>query len=239
MLSTNTIYSGASTLGAPLLFGMHRFYQKTPQAQRFFLFKIGVLCLGLPLCVGFIFYWLSPYFLPLFFVLFMVSISVFAPFFDVPSLYKQGKLRYLSPLLLVEPLQAHRLKLHNGTLFDYFFTLKPSDSATARTRYVLQQQLKGLLLILDTYPPQTRIEATSVLLPLHTLRALGFQELPPHNLDRLLLYFNAPNLIVTRSFLKKKWAPPSFRTIARVEISLATLHTQRPRLEALLQRLTQ
>ena len=49
---------------------------------------------------------------------FPLVISIIAPFFDIPSLKKSGKLIYHSPLFLTERKKNGVIKIHGGTLFD-------------------------------------------------------------------------------------------------------------------------
>ena len=70
--------------------------------------------------------------------------SIIAPFYDVPGLIENGKLKYYSLFLLAEQEKDGLVKIHGGTLFDYYFTFKKEMTSQESTKLVLLEYLKGL-----------------------------------------------------------------------------------------------
>jgi len=52
---------------------------------------------------------------------------------------------YYSPLFLSEKPKNGRIKIHGGTLFDYYFVIDRKWNGKQRTNFIIQQYLEGLL----------------------------------------------------------------------------------------------
>ena len=113
---------------------IHAFYSLTPNQQRLFQLKLAGLFIVFNLLVGFGLYWLGFWMLIPLVVGF--SLSVFAPFVDVPGGVKAGSLIYYSPLLIGEKVKNQRLVLHGGSLFDYYFVLDRTANAQQRRKSI-------------------------------------------------------------------------------------------------------
>ncbi|MFN2262427.1 MAG: hypothetical protein ABR595_10225 [Psychroflexus sp.] len=134
----------------------HPFYQKTKsQKLKFYLKLIALILLfNLPFSV-------LAYVLNLFVIVafsFFVSITILAPFIDVPSMVKNGKLRYFSAMLLAEQPKNNTVNIHGSSLFDYYFMLNRKQSGSERTKFILKSFLEGLVNIIDEYEDEENLK---------------------------------------------------------------------------------
>jgi len=203
----------------------HRFYNLTPRQQRVFQLKMVGAFLALNLVVALLLMLAQLPFLILF--TFALSLSVFAPFGDVPSGVKSGSLKYYSVLLIGEKVRNNRLVLHSGSLFDYYFVLNKKHSVRERKRQVFSAYVDGLLNLISQYenkqPTQITIKATSYILNPRTANKLGLSPTSPDMLQRFILYFNYINLTCALSLLNKKITWPNIQKTVSYEGTLDTL----------------
>ncbi len=94
----------------------HKFYIKTQKKQNQIQFMIGFIAF-IVIAFSFFISWITGFYLIGILTLAIV-ISILAPFFDTPSLKKQGKLIYHSLLFLSEKPKNGIISIHGGTLFD-------------------------------------------------------------------------------------------------------------------------
>lgn len=203
----------------------HRFYSLTSGQQRWFQLKLAIGFIALNLVSGLFLMLIG---LPLLsFFMFAVSLSVFAPFVDVPMGVKSGSLHYYSPLLIGEKIRNNRLVLHSGSLFDYYFVLNKAHSVREIKRQVFSAYVDGLLNLIHEHenkqPTQISIKATSYILNTRTAKKLGLSPTSPDMLQRFILYFNYINLTCALSLLNKKLTWPNIQKIASYEGKLDTL----------------
>jgi hypothetical protein len=217
----------------------HTFYSLTPHQQRLFQFKLAAVFILFNFVVGTILFSIGLPFLILF--VFALSLSIFAPFIDVPSGVNAGSLIYYSPLLIGEKIRNNRLVLHSGSLFDYYFVLDKNHSAQERRKCVFAAYIDGLLKLINQYenerPTQINIKATSYILNMRTAEKLGLKQIESDIIQRLILYFNFLNLTCALWLLNNKLTWPKMQRILTYEGELDTLIEKKANLIALQQRL--
>lgn len=165
-------------------------------------------------------------------LVFSVTLSVIAPFFDVPAGIKSGKLIYYSSLFLAEPEKNGKIKIHGGTLFDYVFVLDKKMSGNTRTRFILQKYLEGLLNLMHEYEGKADneivITGTSYILNKKTAKKLGFRWVNTDPLQKVILVYNFINLLISNSIAKGKLSFPNIKRTITVEASLVELYQKKP-----------
>ena len=216
----------------------HAFYNLTPQ-QRQFQLKLAAGYLLSNVIVGALLFFVGLPFLILF--VFAFSLSVIAPFVDVPSSIKAGTLHYYSPMLIGEKVRNQRLVLHGGSLFDYYFVLDRTQSASQRRKAVYVAYIEGLLNLIDRYenqqPTQITIKATSHILNSRTAKKIGLKPVSADALQQGILYFNFINLTCTASLLNGKLTWPKLKQTSTYQGELDTLIAKKAGLQRLRQRL--
>lgn len=140
---------------------------------------------------------------------------------------KTGKLHYFSPLFLTEIPHSEVIKIHGGSLFDYFFVLDKKMSARERKIFILFNYLDGLDQMIETLknqenPPEI-IEATTYFLKEGTAKKIGFVSREPKLIDRMLFYFNYFNLLLSTSMAKSKIHFPRLDNLKTYCISMENL----------------
>ncbi|KPH94603.1 hypothetical protein AMS58_11430 [Pseudoalteromonas porphyrae] len=217
----------------------HTFYLLTRQQQHAFQLKLAGLFIVGNLVLAGLFFMLSVLFLSIFAV--SISLSVFAPFIDIPSGIKAGSLKYYSPLLIGEKVKNARLVLHGGSLFDYYFVLNSKDSAQQRTKQVFSGYIEGLLTLISEYenhqPTHITLKASSYIINPRTANKLGLRQVETDPLQRLILYFNFINLSCAMSLIKGKFTLVNMKKVYTFEGDLDVLITKKQYLVKLQQRI--
>jgi hypothetical protein len=197
----------------------HPFFLKSTKEQRLIQSKIGLLAFALNIIAASISLKLGFYF-PII-ILITITISIIAPFFDIPSLKKSGKLIYYSNLFVTEKESKGIIKIHGGSLLDYVFVLDKSLNASQRTNYILQKYLEGLLNLIEDCEKNgknmVKIKGTSYIINERTANKIGLKLSKTDLLQKLLLIFNYPNILVSSSFAKKKISFPKLNQISTFE----------------------
>ena len=168
-----------------------------------------------------------------------ILITLLAPFVDVPGMVKAGKLSYHSVFLLAEAPKDGVLNLHGGTLFDYVYVLDFKQSGKARTAFILQAYLEGLLHLIATYEQQEvplTLRWTSYIVNQRTAARLGFKPQPKDGLQQLILAFNYGNLFVSNCLAKGKLSFPKLSTTQTYEASLEDLIARKAYIKQLIKR---
>lgn len=184
----------------------HRFYRMSPRQRSLFHGRLGAgalllnLVVAIPCAIG------GLYVLPALF--FATTLSVIAPFFDVPSLVRKGRLRYCSLFLLAEREEKGKMTLHGGTLFDYYFALDRSLSGPQRKAYVLAEYLKGLQRIGEQEQEDTKVRGTTYFLNDRTAARVGLARTKTNRGQQLILIFNYFNLMAAMSLVKGRLTFP-------------------------------
>lgn len=207
----------------------NKFYLKTPKEQKVIQWKIllgGLLIVSISFFVAWV---IGLYFLG--FVVFSITLSMIAPFVDVPSQVKSGALSYHSLFLLSEKPKNNVVHIHGGTLFDYVFVLDNEMNGKQRTNLIIQQYLEGLLHLIEEYKDTDDdtdddtllIKGTSYIIHEKTAHKIGFKTSKTDMLHQIILFFNYFNLLITLSLAKKKLSFPHIQETKTFEASLKSL----------------
>ncbi|RED96661.1 hypothetical protein [Marinoscillum furvescens] len=166
-----------------------------------------------------------------------VSLSILAPFVDLPSLVKNNRIGYLSPFLLWQK-SNDKIILHGGTLVEYWFYLDKKWNASERKRHILHQYLLGLQqLIYRELPPHTTIQATTHIVGKNTLKRLGFKTISKNEVQLIILTLNYPNLLCTMSLAHGRLQFPNLRMVKSFETTAEELNQRSEQIQLLLQKL--
>jgi hypothetical protein len=203
----------------------HKFYSKSKSEQNQILIKIGMIALFLNLVVLTISVFTNWYFLPVLSVI--ITLSIIAPFFDIPALKKKGKLIYYSSLFITEKEKNGIIIIHGGSLFDYVFVIDKELTGKQRTNFILQQYLEGLLNLIDdcekNQKTSVKIKGTTYIFNERTARKIGLHIIKTDLLQTLILTFNYANILVSNSIAKGKIAFPKISNIKTFESDLNEL----------------
>ncbi|WP_198293499.1 hypothetical protein [Algoriphagus resistens] len=219
----------------------HGFYLKTKKEQVWIQVKIGFIALLILLLV-FLICWKTGLFLPLILGI-PITLSLVAPFFDVPALKKSGDLIYHSPLFLAEKPKKGKIVVHGGTLFDYVFVIDLSLNGRQRNNLIMEQYLEGLVNLIDHLQKENSenltIRGTSYILNKRTAKKIGFQVVQTDFFQRCILLYNYFNLLVASSFAKGKLTFPSLGETQTFEARLWDLMQRRDFINCLNKKLKQ
>jgi len=201
----------------------HRFYQKSKREQHQIQLWIGLGAFTVLLAASFI-SWITGIYL-IGFLIFPITLSMIAPFFDTPALKKSGKLMYHSSLFLSEKPKDGLIKIHGGTLFDYVFVLDPELNSRQRTNIVLQQYLEGLLCLIEQYDGTENImvSGTSYIINKRTAERVGFTVTKTDALQKMILMVNYFNVLTSYSIAKGKLSFPKLNATKTFEAKMDEL----------------
>ncbi|MBQ0786454.1 MAG: hypothetical protein KBT69_03075 [Oceanihabitans sp.] len=213
----------------------HRFYSKSNKEQNRIQFKIAivavsfnVLILVLSLLSGFYFF---------IFLCIIITLSIIAPFFDVPAMKKNGKLIYYSSLLITEKENKGTIIIHGGSLLDYVFVIDRSFSGKQRTNFILQKYLEGILNLIqaceETDNTSVRIKGTTYILNARTAEKIGLKVIQTDFLQKLILTYNYVNILISNSIAKRKIAFPKLTNIRTFESNIEELIKRKAFIEEL------
>lgn len=213
----------------------HPFFEKSRKEQKRFQRNLALVSLLFLVVAGGVLFLIG--LLPLIFVVFAIVLSLIAPFFDVPSLVRAGKLRYCSPFLLCEAEKNGKVILHAGTLFDFYFMFPKEMSARDRKRLVLSGMIDGLIHLIEHYEERCNVDltvrTTSYILNERNAANLGLEKQPTDALQMLILYYNYFNLTASFSLLNRRLRFPPVKSVQTFEGSMAKLIERKPYLEKL------
>lgn len=191
--------------------------------------RIGFIAL-LILALVFLICWVTGFFLPLMLSI-PITLSVMAPFFDIPALKKNGDLVYYSPLFLAEKPKNGKITVHGGTLFDYVFVIDQSLTGRERSTLIIGQYLEGLVKLMDHLQKDNSdhltIRGTSYILNKRTAKKIGFQVFQTDFLQRCILIYNYFNLVCANALVKGKLTFPKLAETQTFEAGLDDLLERR------------
>jgi hypothetical protein len=191
----------------------NKYFHLSKLKQRIFRFKLSLTALVVILISVLLPLFVSVYLWPIVPILCSIVLSVIAPFFDVPAMVKAGKLHYHSAMFLSEPKRKGIIKIHGGTLFDYYFNIDRKLGGSQRTAFVLSAFLTGLLDLVQQETDETKLVGTSYFLNERTAKKIGFTKVRTDNLQGLISYFNYFNLMFSNYLIKGRLTFPSMRSI--------------------------
>ncbi|WP_405604966.1 hypothetical protein [Polaribacter sp. Asnod1-A03] len=166
---------------------------------------------------------------------FAITLSIIAPFFDMPSLKKSGKMVYYSPLFITEKPKNRVIKIHGGTLFDYYFVIDKKLNGKQRTDFIIQQYLQGLLSLIDKYGNESemKLEGTSYILNKRTAKKIGFKIVETDFLQKVILIYNYFNILISNSISKNKLSFPNLKETKTFEANFKDLAQRKDYIEKL------
>ncbi|WP_224997179.1 hypothetical protein [Cesiribacter sp. SM1] len=207
----------------------HTFYLKSKKEQNHIQLMISSVATAVNIGVLLVSYLLGFYLLSIFFI--ALTLTVIAPFFDTPSLVRNGKLFYYSPLFLAENEKRGVITVHGGTLFDYVFVINRKLNGKQRTRLIIRSYLDGLLQLLEEHREENskdiKIKGTSYVLNERTASKIGLKRTRTSFSQALLLIFNYVHLIISYSFSKARLSFPSLANINTYEAEIGELQTRK------------
>ena len=217
----------------------HPFYQKTEKKKKAIQLKVVAIAILL-FIPSLIVAWHTKIFFIAIFVFYLL-ITIIAPFIDVPTNQKTGRLIYFSNFLITEKEKNGVVKIHGGTLLDYYFVLNFKWNGQQRTNYILQQYLEGLLNLIETYEngenKQVKFTGTTYILNARTAEKLGFKVRKIDGVQLLILLLNYFNLLTSNSMAKQKLAFPNLGKAISFEANLEDLIEKKALIKALSDRL--
>jgi hypothetical protein len=217
----------------------NRFYNKSRAQQNKIQLYIALSATLIAIVFIVIGIYTGLYIIPI--VIISITISIIAPFFDTPSLVKNGKLKYLSSFVLAEERKGKKITLHGGTLFDYVFTLEDTSNGNQRTKIILMEFTKGILRLIEEHEnkqdDQLIIRGTSYIVNEKTIKKFGFNKVKTSFIQTIILLFNYSNLLLSISFVKRKLTFPRLSNIITFEADLIQLSQKREYIKSLYDKL--
>ena len=211
----------------------HRFYNKNKKEQSRILILIAICSLAIIFLSIIISIYSGIYLIGI--LTFAITLSIIAPFFDMPSLKKSGRIIYYSPLFLTENPKNGLSKIHGGTLFDYYFVIDRKMNGKQRTDFIIQQYLNGLLLFIEEHKNNKRmkIRGTSYIINERTAEKIGFKIIQTDILQKIILTYNYFNIMISNSIAKNKLAFPNLNKIRTFEADISQLLERKEYIEKL------
>lgn len=211
----------------------HRFYSKNNNKKNRIAVAIATLSLTV-ICFSVVISVYSGIYL-IGFLTFAITLSIAAPFFDIPSLKKSGRIIYYSSLFLTEKPKNGVVKIHGGTLFDYWFVIDRKMNGKQRTDFIIQQYLEGLLSLMEEHKhhKQMRVRGTSYIINERTAEKMGFEILETDLLQKAIITYNYFNILISNSIAKNKLAFPNLGKTKTFEAEIGRLVQRREYIERL------
>src|SRR5690606_39731813 len=147
------------------------------------------------------------------------------PFFDTPLLKKSGKLIYYSTLYITEKPKNKIIKIHGGTLFDYYFVIDKKLNGKQRTNFIIQQYLQGLLCLIENYENdnEMKVRGTSYIMNKRTAEKIGFKIIKTDFLQKAIITYNYFNILISNSIAKNKLSFPNLNETKTFETDFGQL----------------
>ena len=211
----------------------HRFYNKNKKEQNRILIVIAICSLTIIILSIIISIYSGIYLIGI--LIFGITLSIIAPFFDMPSLKKSGRMIYYSPLFITEKPKDGLIKIHGGTLFDYYFVIEKKMNGKQRTDFIIQQYLDGLLHLIQKYEndKKMKISGTSYIINKRTAEKIGFEIINTDILQRLILTYNYFNILISNSIAKNKLTFPNLNKTESFESNISQLLERKEYIEKL------
>ena len=211
----------------------HRFYNKSKKEQNRILIMTAIIAIGI-IFLSIVASIISGIYL-IGILAAAITLSIFAPFFDMPSLKKSGRMVYYSPLFITEKPKNGLIKIHGGTLFDYYFVIDKKMNGKQRKVFIIQQYVSGLLSLLEEYKndKQTKIRGTSYIINKKTARKIGFRIVETDILQKITLTYNYVNILISNSIAKNKLSFPKVNKTRTFESNISQLLERKEYIEKL------
>ena len=211
----------------------HRFYNKNKEEQNRILIVIAICSIIILLSSVIISIYSGIYLIGI--LTFPITLSIIAPFFDMPSLKKNGRVIYYSPLFIAEKPKNGLIKIHGGTLFDYYFVIDKKMNGKQRTNFIIQQYLDGLLHLIGKYENDTKIKirGTSYIINKRTAEKIGFKITKTDILQKIILTYNYFNVLISNSIAKNKLSFPKLSKTKTFDADVSQLLERKEYIEKL------
>ena len=211
----------------------HRFYNKDKKEQNRILLVIAIGSVIIILLSFIISIYSGIYLIGI--LIFPITLSIIAPFFDMPSLKKSGRMIYYSPLFITEKPKNGLIKIHGGTLFDYYFVIDKKMNGRQRTNFIIQQYLEGLLHLIEKYEndKKIKIRGTSYIINKRTAEKMGFEIIETDYLQKIILIYNYFNILISNSIAKNKLSFPKINRTKTFEADVSQLLERKEYIEKL------
>lgn len=207
----------------------HKYYSKSSLEQTQIQLRIVIIALLFNLTVVALSVFSGLYFF--IFLSIAITLSIIAPFFDVPTLKKKGELVYYSSLFTAEKERNGIIRIHGGSLFDYVFVIDRTLSGKQRTSFILQQYLEGILNLVGAYENRqdtaVKIKATTYILNERTANKIGLKMVKTDFSQKLILIYNYVNIFISNSIAKERLSFPKITTINTFEGEIDKLAEQK------------
>ena len=195
----------------------NRYFQLSDKEKRTFHLKLVLISILLILTIAILTILIAPQVALINIIVIAIIISIIAPFFDIPTLIEKGKLKYYSLFLLTEEEKNKTIKIHGGTLFDYYFVFQKNMTAQERRKIVLLEYLKGLQKLVETTNDDVNIQGTSYIINERTANKVGLKKVETNGIQKLILLFNYINIMLSISIVKKTIVFPHLGKIKTFE----------------------
>ncbi len=216
---------------------INSYYSMPLKKRKMFQLKLGLFSLAIILISGFIFYLINIVLLPLLFFIIPIIISLIAPFFDVPSLVEKQKIKYHSLFLLAEKESNGVIKIHGGTLFDYYFVLNKNMSGKDRTKFIILEYVKGVMNLTENIDEELIIEGTSYIINERTAEKIGLKKIKTNGFQKLILTYNYFNLMLSIYLAKKRIEFPNLTKVNTYQAKIKNIKKNEPFIKQLILKL--
>ena len=155
--------------------------------------------------------------------------------FRYAFLKKNGGVIYYSPLFISEKPKNGLIKIHGGTLFDYYFVIDKKMNGKQRTNFIIQQYLDGLLHLIEKYEndKKIKIRGTSYIKNKRTAEKIGFEIVETDILQKIILIYNYFNILISNSIAKNKLSFPKLNKTKTFDADLSQLLERKEYIEKL------
>ena len=142
---------------------------------------------------------------------------------------------YYSPLFITEKPKNGLIKIHGGTLFDYYFVIDKKMNGRQRTNFIIQQYLEGLLHLIEKYEndKKIKIRGTSYIINKRTAEKMGFEIIETDYLQKIILIYNYFNILISNSIAKNKLSFPKINRTKTFEADVSQLLERKEYIEKL------
>jgi hypothetical protein len=211
----------------------NRFFNKNKKEQNRILILIAICSLTVIVLSIIISTYSGIYFIGI--LTFAITLSIIAPFYDMPFLKKSGKMIYYSPLFITEKPKNGLIKIHGGTLFDYYFVIEKKMNGKQRTNFIIQQYLEGLLHLTEKYEndKKMKVRGTTYIINKRTAEKIGFEIVETEILQKIILIYNYFNILISNSIAKNKLSFPKINKTKTFDTDVSQLLKRKEYIEKL------